>query len=334
MEIETPEPVEQVNEVVETTEAEPAKVETLRETLEKANTEVKSRDRDEKGKFKEKLKLPENDKITVAPVEVKATKTPESWMHGERAKHWETLTPAAKEELAKREAEVHQGITKMDEERQLGKQIRDVVTPYLATIQAEGGTPVTAVQSLLNTAHVLRTADPYTKAAHVAQVIKQFDVDLSLLGTAVQGQPRQADPMLMTMQQKLDAVENQLREQTNLQKANEDAKVQSEIAKFQSDPANKYFEQVKPEMVKLLSAGVAQTLPEAYQIATMANPTVRPLVLAEQAEAGKRSNEVAAKKKAAVSVVGSSSTIPANTSAPAKSLRAELEAQFAKSSSV
>jgi hypothetical protein len=271
-----------------------------------------------------------------APVETKpAIAPPGNWKDGDRAKYWATLTPEVQAELVKREQEVTHGMTKMDEERQLGRQIKDVVTPYLATIQAEGGTPVTAVQSLLNTAHVLRTADPYTKAAHVAQVIKQFNVDLNLLGQNVQGhQPPQADPMLMTMQQKLEMVEKQLLEQTNLQRAQEDAKVQSEIVKFQSDPSNKYFEQVKPEMVKLLSAGVAQTLPEAYQIAIMANPTVRPLVLAEQsAEAGKR-NEVAAKKKAAVSVVGSSSTIPANTSAPQKSLRAELEAQFAKSSLV
>ena len=323
-------------------EEKPEPVESLRDTLEKAVVEVKDKAekaRDETGKFaaKEKLELPPENaqkaavKLGDTPeVKEPSNPAPASWK-AEAKQKWSSIPPDIQQEIQRREEEVHKGFTRLDEERQLGKQIKDVVTPYLATIQAEGGTPVTAVQSLLNTAHILRTADPYTKANHVMQVIKQFNVDLSLL----QGQQQQpADPRLSAMEQRYQQIEQQLQQQMALQKQQEDAKVMSEIESFASKPENKYFEQVKPEMQKLLAAGVVTTLEEAYQAAVAANPTVRQLYIAEQSTGvdAKRIQEVVAKKKAAVSISGSSSKSIANAENPNRSLREELEAQFRKSS--
>lgn len=335
---------EDLVEEIEAEEVQPEPVESLRDTLDKAIVEVREKAekaRDETGKFtKEKLTLPKDIQPVTKPIiteiappgEMKEIAAPASWK-SEHKQKWSTIDPELQQEILRREEEVHKGFTRLDEERQLGKQIKDVVTPYLATIQAEGGTPVTAVQSLLNTAHILRTADPYTKANHVMQVIKQFNVDLGLLQPQ-NGQQTQHDPRLSVYEQKLQEVENQLKQQMDLQRQREDAKIMSEIQSFASKPENKYFEQVRPEMQKLLAAGVVPTLEEAYQAAVLANPTVRQLYLAEQSTGveSKRTEQVAAKKKAAVSVSGSSSKSIANAENPNRTLREELEAQFRKSS--
>lgn len=251
---------------------------------------------------------------------------PQSWTAEAKAE-WANASPRLREEITKRETDFHQALTRHDGDLNLGRQMKEVVTPYLAQIQAEGGTPVTAVQSLLNTAHILRNGTPEQKKHVIVTTAKQYGVDLG-----VSEEAEYVDPTIASLQQQIEqlkqianpaAIESRLRERL------EGDKVQSDIAAFASDPAHVHFETVKPLMASILNAGQAKDLKEAYDMACMANPQVRStLEAAKSAELeAKRKQELANKKRAASSITGSPA-IPSNSkvtnpkSSPADDLRA------------
>lgn len=307
---------------------------TLRETIEEAAVQAKEpkeeKQRNEDGKFKakEKLKL-DPAKSPAIEVVAKEIPAPAAWKNEHKAK-WNDLPQDIREEISRREDEVHKGFTKLDEDRNLGKQIKEVVTPYLATIRAEGGTPVTAVADLLNTAHVLRTGDPLSKARMVQNVIKQFGIDLSL----VQGNQQQIDPTVTALQQQLAQINYEREQEKLLQRQEQDGTVNAIIEEFAANPANIYYAQVKPQMAALLKASLATDLQDAYDKAVKLDPSISQIIVSQTAAelATKKQQELEAKRRAAVSVSGSSSTHVANATNPNRTLREELEANFRSAS--
>lgn len=238
---------------------------------------------------------------------------------------WKTLDPEVRQELARREEDFHKKLTASDSEYHLGKKMKDVISPYMPIIQAEGGTPEGAVKDLLNTAYILRTGQPQQKAQLLMQVAQQYGVDLQ---QAMQPQ-EQVHPALAQMQQELAMLRQQANPEVikqQLQEQMESDNIMAQVNAFAGNPANKYFEQVKPLMASLLSSGAAQDLQEAYDRACYADPTIRSTLLAEQNKANeaKRKAEIQRKKQASASVVGSPDGTSPNAKAPNKSLEDEL----------
>ena len=294
----------------------------INEEEESLNTSIKlafERARDEQGKFAKKEEVAEPVKVATKEVaepegakdltpivaqpeavktEVKAIRPPDSWTPVAKAKFAE-IPPEIQQEIARREEEVHKGFTKFDEERVLGKQIKDVITPYLPMIRAEGGDTVGAVSNLLQTAHMLRT-DPRTAILNLAQ---RFGVDLGA------GAPQQqnVDPVVQQLQQQIYQMQQQQQQQYYMKEQHENAQVQSTIESFASDPKNLYFSNVREYMAVLLDAEKAQSLQEAYDMACRADPQVYPLWLqAQQKQEATNKQEQANKaRSAAVSVKGS-----------------------------
>ena len=298
---------------------------------------VKERDETEKFKAKtdETQKLaaetPKEQEATPATATApkKSISPPEGWTAPMKQK-WATLPEDVQAEIARREADVHKMMTSPDGELNLGRRVKETIAPYMAIIKAEGGEPVSAIGDLLNTAYLLRTADPVRKAQLVQHVIQQYGVDMSLLGQ--QQQQAQADP-LQSIQQELAALKQQANPayiQKQLQEQMENAKVQSEVQAFASDPANVHYQKVKPVMASLLANGAAKDLKEAYEAACYADPEIRSMLEAEKAakEQAKRNEEIAAKKKAAASITGSPSVYIPNSGNPDRTLRDEIAANL------
>lgn len=328
-----------ISQEINVEQAEP-QVDNIRDDIVKAVAEAK--ERDDKGRFapKEKLNLPPEAKEkaekkvqeATAPEEKPEVVAPPASWKAEHKEKWSEIPPHMQKAILAREEEIHKGFTRLDEERLLGKQIKETVAPYLAQIQAEGGTPITAVKDLLNTAYVLRTGDPVTKARLVAQVIQQYGVDLSLAGQQAQN----VDPVLAQTQQRLMQLEQQLRQEKELQSQQQNASIMTEIEAFSNNPENSYFEQVRADMQTLLQSGAIpaaspqKMLKEAYDRAVWANPTTRQLLLVKQAaEAESKRNEVVAtKKRASGSITGSSGTTNANPAPKDRSLADEIRANY------
>lgn len=272
--------------------------------------------------------------IVDIPVVVEATPAPTSLSGAIKAK-WNELPDDVKAEWAKRETDVHQMMTRHDGDLNLGRKMKDVITPYMPIITAEGGTPEGAVKDLLNTAYVLRTGSPQQKAEIMRAVAQQYGVDLSVASQAQQ----QTHPVIAQLQQQIQ----QLQQASNpevirnqLQESIEDANIQKQVAAFAADPKNIYFKQVTAAMAPLLSVGVAKDMQEAYDKACWADPTIRSTLLAAQAAdaEAKRKADIRAKKTAAASVTGSPGLTSPSSKASHKSLEDELRDQFKEASSV
>lgn len=240
------------------------------------------------------------------------------------------LPTTVQDRIIQREEEVHKGFTKLDEERNLGKSMKEIITPYMAIIQAEGGTPQGAVKDLLNTAYVLRTGSPQQKLQLMSQVAQQYGVDLRQLA-----QPQQqtmVDPNIQALYQKVQTLEQERNNSRLLQEQNDSAKVNNEIEAFAADTKNVHFTnpQVKARMASLLDSGNAKDLQDAYDQATWAVPDLRAELKAAERrlEDAARKEEIAAKKRAGSSLSGSPGISIPNSGKSDKSRREELEAAW------
>lgn len=291
--------------------------------------------RDKSGKFQKEEKKEAAPQAEVKEQEPKKSKyeAPQSWK-AQLKERWATLPEEFQEEISRRELDMHQAMTRHDGDLKMGRELKEVIAPYMPIIQAEGGTPAKAVQELLNTAYVLRTASPQVKAQMVQQIIQSYGVDMGLLGQ----QQQQQDPITQAIMQRLDGIENKFTEQTSLQEQSKFDNMVAEIKAFAARPENEHFEAIRQELAPYLSAAEAKNpnrafqeiLQEAYTAAIWANSTTRAALMQKQeAEAeAKRKEEVAKKKKAAASVTGSPGDNPPASPKSKKSLHDELSETY------
>lgn len=248
---------------------------------------------------------------------------------------WDAAPPELRKWISEREAEVHKGFTRMDEERQFGKSMREAVAPYSAMIQAEGGEPVAAVKALLNTAYVLRAGSPVQKVMALQSIATQYGITPEHIAQAqaAQGQQQRVDPAVAAVQRELQQLKQSREQELAERQQAHQTQLQTEIQAFAASPGHEHFEQVKPHMAALLSNNLAKDMQDAYDQAVWARPDLRQTVLAAQQQTAQQAAQTqaqaraAAAKRAAGSVAGSPGTsIP--VSAPDRSLRDELRANL------
>lgn len=329
----------------------------LRAELEKSFAETESvedafdespseRLRDEKGRFAAKQQDEAAEVIdAVAPeiaaevveTEVASTVTaqaaiqpPNGWP--EEAKTlWQSLPAQIQAAVDKREQDVAKFTSKSDDERQFGRSMYKTVQPYMAQIQAEGGTPESAVQQLLNTAYVLRVGSPEQKRQLLLQTAQQFGIDIT------PPEPSDADPKMQQLLNKINQLEGAMRARQRQEQNQLQAEIQTEIQAFATNSEHAHYEEVKAHMAALLREGAAKDLQDAYDQACWARPDIRATLLSKQNAEQEQKRKADAKLKAeqakrkGVGLTGG----PGNTGAApgSQSLRSELEAAFASASS-
>lgn len=269
--------------------------------------EKPTKERDETGKFKQK------EEIVKEPDEP----APSSLSGAIKAK-WSELPEDVRQEWAKREKDVHQMMTRHDGDLNLGREMKDVVTPYMAEMNAQGITPANAVKDLLNTEYMFRKGSPQQKAQMVQNIIQAYGIDMRY---AHQGQ--QIDPNVSALQQQIEQLKQMANPETikkQLQDEQQTANINQEVRTFASDPANVHFEKVKGRMAALLKDGQVANLKEAYESAIWSDPVIRSTLVKAQPV------NVAAKKAAASSIAGSPGITVPNSGAPDRNLRDEIAA--------
>lgn len=258
-------------------------------------------------------------------------KAPESWK-AEAKQHWDKVPPELKKMIAEREQEVHRGFTRMDEERQFGRQIKEVVNPYMPIIASKGGNAASVVQNLLNTSYILETASPEGKIKAIQSIAKDYGIDLA--AAAQESQNNWVDPNISALQneiQQLKSARNNEDMQRNLQIQQQ---AQNDIVAFSADPKNVHFETVRGEMAALMQSGLASGLQDAYDKAVWANPAVRSMLITQQNGEANRNAVAKAKvtqaKRAGASITGGPghSTPGATRNGAELSLRDELQENF------
>lgn len=253
---------------------------------------------------------------------------PSSW---KRDYHevWQTADPRLQEYAYKREEEMRAGIEPLRSKAQFADQVNEAIEPYINTIQGLGIDAPRAIKALMEADHALRYSPPDQKRVYLANLARQYGIDLGDIGVASQGGP--VDPNLYALQNELNSVRGEIVSFKQQQEQAESQALLGEINNFATKA--EHFEEARPTMIQLLQSGVASTLEEAYEKAIRLNDDLfqqtRQRSQAE-AEATKRESANRAAKAAKAAAVSVKSSTPGNrsTTTKAQDRRSMLLEQF------
>jgi hypothetical protein len=244
------------------------------------------------------------------------------------------VAKAAEAEITKRAQHSSELQKQLHAVKQFADPLHQALSPfgkYLGDVAKNIGTPVPQMLAgLVRTEATLRTGTPDQKRATLYEIATTY-------GVPIDGQPAEANAMLGTiaqLRQELGQVKGFLSEQQRVQhehSAREQQATQGELQRTISDFSKDkpHFDAVRPAMASLLHFGVVQTLDEAYDRATHADPTIRKTLEVERARAedARRESERKAKaeeaRKAAAANVRSAPPSPPKPKSWDDSLRAK-----------
>ena len=281
--------------------------------------------RDESGRFakttvQEEAPAPE-------PAEEPVWKRPPLSWKKDYHEVWQKADPRLQEYAFQREEQMRRGVEPLLQAKQFADSMQEVISPYMTTLNGLGMKPEQAISALLKADHTLRTSDPQTRLNYFMQLAGEYGVNLQGMP---QGQQQAVDPTIFALKNELASVRGEVTTWKQQQEAAEQAVLSNEIEGFAQKA--EYFEEARPEMIKLLQSGVAETLEDAYDRAIYGNRDLRERVLsAQQAKqnvqiAAEKNRAAKAARAAAVSV--RSATPGANTAPKANDRRALLEQAF------
>lgn len=268
-------------------------------------------------------------------------KYPSTWKKGFEA-HWESLDPSVADEIARREGDYAKGVSTYKQEADRAKVVWDTIAPYQPLLQQHGIDPVQHIGNLFRAHQMLATGSPQDRLSMFAKLAQDYQIPLqSLIQQGQDGQFHLIQPQPYQAPQ-FDPNQVQSLVQRQVQEHILAERTQSAIQEFEAakdsagNPAYPHYQTVKATMAQLLESGLAQDLPSAYD-AALRLPQHAPLYEAQQqqqrdaeekarAEAAQR--QAAAARAKAVSTRSNAPTSAVKNTAPAKGIRANLEAAF------
>ena len=283
-------------------------------------------------------KTPETESKAPETPEEDAGAPPGGWKPAAR-EMWKAIPKQVRDEVQRREREISTTMQQLTDVRKFADNFAQTIYPFREHIRREGATPLSAVQSLLQTAASLQTGDSRAKAVQIATLVARYGVDVRELDEALASGVGREEPIVA--QRVAEAVrpfQEQLAQQQAELASRQQATtstVQQELAAFSSDPANEFFNDVRLDMADVMDAaarrGQTISFKDAYDKACQMNPDVAP-ILAQRKEtemARKRAEEAKRKKFASKSVPSASAgdqrrRVAESTSAH-DDLRADLE---------
>lgn len=244
------------------------------------------------------IETPEIPETPTAPTTHAA---PQSWKK-EMHEKFSTLPPDVQEYIEQREVQMRDGLEKDRGDANLGRTMRDVMTPYREMLQKQGVDEPRAVQYLLSAHYKLSNGSEADKSAYFSTLASQYGINL----TGVQ-QAAPIDPTIKALQDELNGIKTHLNngQQAALTEAKQ--RVSRDVETFASQPEHQYFDEVSDEIVAFLHQGLE--LKDAYEKAVWANPVTRAKEVAriqqdaEKTLREKTQQEVEAARKAAGNTV-------------------------------
>lgn len=332
----------------------------MEDTIRNALKEISGRQRDEHGRFAKGATAEETppiaaDETTVEGVEppvdmtpaantnpdsleftdnagqkraVNINEPPMSW-RAEAKAEYANLPEWAKREAHKREHDFHNGVQQYKAAATFATQIGAEFKPYEALLRSQQWTPQALTRDMMNTHYRLSTGDNATKAAEVLRVAGLYNIsaqDIQAVLANVNSQPTQTQqtPREVTeLQQRLDRIEQERAQADN-------ASIQEQIRRFETDPNRPHFKEVAVTMGRLMSSGEASTMEEAYDKACRLVPQVHAKLEAKRLEAERRTaaDKAAAARKAASVNVAARGKHP--SAAPVGSMEDTIRATYRK----
>lgn len=264
----------------------------------------------------------------VVPAEPKF-KAPQSWKPAIREK-WAALPPEVQEEIARREGEVPKALEQAAEARRFQQAVTETLRPYEMLARAAGQHPVQYAAGLMQTAAALQTGAPPQRAAIVANIIRNFGVDVNQLAAELDRDPGQAQPQ-QHHQPPMDPRALIREEFQRFAQENHERRATAEVEKFTSGAEFANDPTVRRRMAALITAeaeaGVELSLQDAYDQVVASHPEYRAVMEQRKAaDAAKAQQASTQRVRAAASGIKSQPT--AGAPAQPQGLRAVLEAKY------
>lgn len=207
-----------------------------------------------------------------APIDPATVRPPPGWSPASKVA-FDTLPDSVKADIAKREREVDQGFAKLAKYKPVDK--------YIEMAERGGTTLDKALEQYTGIETELRQ-DIFKG---IERILRNQNVNLVSFAQAVMqrsaGQPQtQAQPQQPGARQQAPIDPSVIvRQATEAVRAEYAAReVQGEVQKFAADPKNRFYDNVKPVMARLIQGGFASTLAEAYEQACRMDKTIAPLL--------------------------------------------------------
>ncbi|MCZ6862977.1 MAG: hypothetical protein O7I42_22370 [Alphaproteobacteria bacterium] len=177
--------------------------------------------------------------------------------------------------------------------RQVAEAFHGVISPYQAHIASKGVSPPQAVQALLAAEYQLSTGTPEQKAKILAQLAKDYGVEVDSLYDLEDSEP--VNPEIAQIQHRQAALERHFQSQqaqVQAERAQVIAQVrqsvETEIAAFAEEkdpsgsPLRPHLAKVRDEMGRMIQRDPNLNIQEAYDNAVWADPTLRKQALAKR----------------------------------------------------
>lgn len=195
---------------------------------------------------------------------------PQSWKKDMQEK-WDKLDPDTQTYFEHREKQMAEGLEKDRNDANLGRTMRDIMTPYRAMLQAQGVDEPGAVKALLNAHYKLTNSDPAARKEMFLYLARNYGIELE--GLANSDATQQVDPVIKSLRDELNGIKSTLTasREESFRVARERAL--DEVNTFASDLEHPYFDEVANDIAVMIQAG--HSLKDAYDKAVWANPVTR-----------------------------------------------------------
>ena len=198
-----------------------------------------------------------------------ARQAPKSWSKDQH-NVWSKLPSEAQNYIEVREKQMLDGIEEYKEFAHYGRELNNVINPYMPMFEAANVDIKTGVQYLLNAQYLLQHGSIEQKTKELQRIAQQYGVNFQ---NNAENNAQPIDPTVQELQNKLNELTNTFkqREQQSYQQVKE--KTTQEVNSFATDGKHPYFDEVTDDIANFIKLG--ETLENAYQKAVWANPVTR-----------------------------------------------------------
>ena len=226
--------------------------------------------------------------------------TPVGWDEGT----WAGVPEAAREHIAKREADVEKVMRNTSDARRTHQALGQLTQTYGAVMATEGvQDPIQAFDGLMQTVSQLRMGSAAQKAKKMADLIQHFGIDVgeldnALVGEAPSPEVQQSEQVQQMLDQRLAPVDQMMYNLAQLQQNQQMQKNQGiaqEVDGFAKGA--EFIDHVRGDMADLMDMATARgqqmTLQEAYDKACQVNPQVQATMRQRMEQKAKAASSVA-----------------------------------------
>lgn len=285
----------------------PAHVEptgSMRDTM--ASVLAKYPDRDNSGRFESRAvespaedapapaepQITDQPETTTAEPAAPAIEPPSSWS-AEKKAIWSLLPPDAQAYVAQRESEAHKAISEKGQRAAMYDAVEQAIGEHKTALISEYGSIDRGINTLVNVA----MQAGQRPAEFIRWFAQQHRVDLSQLATPAGHVAAPVDPQINHLSQTVEQLQHHVQQQ-------HEAALAAQITAFAEakdaagKPLRPYFEDVRGRMARLMTAGEATSLHEAYEQAIRLEDAVWAKIEAQK-EAARQAEATAKAAKAA-----------------------------------